>query len=52
VAGAKKRPIRDAGGWGWDRRDPTVSIHPLVAASLALLGAAENKRAGNGATFV
>ena len=52
VAGAKKSPIRDAGGWGWDRRDPNVSIHPLVAASLALLGAAENKRAGNGATFV
>lgn len=54
LAGAKKRPIRDAGGWGWDRRDPTCEIHPLVAASLALLGAAENRkpvRAGSGATF-
>ena len=53
---ARKRPIRDAGGWGWDRSDPTKDIHPLVAASLALLGAAENKRAtragGSGATFV
>lgn len=55
LAGARKRPIRDAGGWGWDRRDPTSQIHPLVAATLALLGAAENKRAsrtGSGATFV
>jgi len=55
VANAKKRPIRDAGGWGWDRRDPNQPIHPLVAATLALLGAAENKRANRssgGATFV
>ncbi len=54
LAGARKRPIRDAGGWGWDRRDPNVSIHPIVAATLALLGATENKRArsGSGATFV
>lgn len=55
LAGARKRPIRDAGGWGWDRRDPNCAIHPLVAASLALLGAAENKRpgrSGSGATFV
>lgn len=54
LAGARKRPIRDAGGWGWDRRDPTCAIHPVVAASLALLGAAENKkttRVGSGATF-
>ena len=53
VAGAKKRPIRDAGGWGWDRRDPNVSIHPLVSATLALLGAAENRRVSRtgGATF-
>lgn len=58
LAGARKRPIRDAGGWGWDRRDPTCLIHPLVAATLALLGATENQRAasrtgrvGSGATF-
>ena len=55
LVGARKRPIRDAGGWGWDRRDPSVLIHPLVAATLALLGAAENKRAnrtaGSGAQF-
>jgi phage terminase large subunit-like protein len=49
---ARKRPIRDAGGWGWDRRDPNSPIHPLVAATLALLGATENQRAsGGGATF-
>jgi len=44
LVGAKQRPIRDAGGWGWDRRDPDSQIHPLVAATLALLGASENKR--------
>lgn len=37
--GARRRPIRDAGGWGWDRRDPTCSIYPLVAVTLALFGA-------------
>lgn len=44
VMGAKKRPIRDAGGFGWDRRDPTVAIHPLVAVTLALFGASGVKR--------
>lgn len=51
--GARKRPIRDAGGWGWDRSDPTCFIHPIVAATLALLGALENKRTARtgGANF-
>ena len=44
LAGARKRPIRDAGGWGWDRRDSTVSIYPLVAVTLALFGASTAKR--------
>jgi hypothetical protein len=44
VAGARKRPIGDAGGWGWDRRDATSSIHPLVAATLALLSAASKRK--------
>lgn len=44
VAGARKRPIGDAGGWGWDRRDSTVSIHQLVAATLALLSATSTRR--------
>ncbi|APC43604.1 terminase [Mycobacterium phage LilPharaoh] len=53
LKGAKKRPIRDAGGWGWDRRDPTCVIHPLVAVTLALLGALDApKRSGGGAMFV
>jgi hypothetical protein len=55
LAGARKRPIRDAGGWGWDRSDPNKPIFPLVAVTLAMLGAAENKRgaraSGGGATF-
>ena len=48
VAGARKRPIGDAGGWGWDRRDATVSIHPLVAGTLALLSASSTRRPTNG----
>lgn len=55
VLGAQKRPIGDVGGWGWDRRDKNCRIHPLVAATLAMYGAAENpRRAGKtgGAGFV
>lgn len=44
VAGARKRPIRDAGGWGWDRRDESVNIAPLVAFTLAVLGASSIRR--------
>lgn len=53
VLGAQKRPIGDAGGWGWDRRDATCRIHPLVASTLALLGAsgARKKRSGGGSGF-
>ena len=39
VAGAQKRPIGVAGGWGWDRRDPSVNIAPLVSVTLAHFGA-------------
>lgn len=42
LMGARKRPISDAGGWGWDRRDSTVAIHPIVAGTLALLGGVSN----------
>jgi len=49
VAGAQKRKIGDAGGWGWDRRDPETNISPLVAATLAHYGASNTKkRTGNG----
>lgn len=44
VAGARKRPIRDAGGWGWDRRDESVNIAPLVAFTLAVLGGSSQRR--------
>ncbi|MEB3034768.1 hypothetical protein [[Mycobacterium] nativiensis] len=43
VMGAQKRPIGDAGGWGWDRRDSSAQIHPVVAGTLALLGASSVK---------
>lgn len=37
--GGRKRAIGNAGGWGWDRRDETINIAPLVAHTLARLGA-------------
>lgn len=39
VLGARRRPIRDAGGWALDRSDPSGSIYPIVAVVLALFGA-------------
>lgn len=50
VAGAKSRPIRDAGGWAWDRRDQATNISPLVAATLAVLGAVQMRRPSTGTT--
>lgn len=45
--GARKRSIGGAGGWGYDRKDPSVNISPLVAVTLARLGAAiKNKPVG------
>lgn len=45
--GARKRPIRDAGGWGLDRRDETVNIAPAVSWTLAVYGAVTfTRRAG------
>lgn len=37
--GARKRAIGTAGGWGYDRRDGSVFIAPLVSATLARLAA-------------
>lgn len=42
--GARKRAIGTAGGWGFDRRDPAVKIHPLVGVTLARLGASMKKQ--------
>jgi hypothetical protein len=52
--GARKRAIGTAGGWGYDRKDPSVEIHPLVAVTLARLGAAMKKpiRSGTGRRVV
>ena len=48
LGAARKRPIGDA--WGWDRRDESQDITPLVSATLALWGfqraAARVKRSG------
>lgn len=44
VRGAKKRPLGDS--WAWSRKNSTVDISPLVAATLAL-GAAAGVTAGN-----
>jgi hypothetical protein len=46
--GARKRAIGTAGGWGYDRKDPSVQIHPLVAVTLARLGAAMKKPTNSG----
>lgn len=48
LKGARKRPIRDAGGWGWDRRDESVNIAPLVAWTLAAYGAVTFTRKTSG----
>lgn len=42
--GAQKRAIGTAGGWGYDRRDESVNIAPLVALTLALFGALATKK--------
>jgi hypothetical protein len=39
LAGAKKRAIGTAGGWGWDRKSPSTNLSPLVAITLAKYGA-------------
>lgn len=51
VMGAQKRPIGDAGGWGWDRRDSSAQIHPVVAGTLALLGASSVEDHNTGSDF-
>lgn len=42
--GARKRAIGKAGGWGYDRSDPSVNIAPLVAVTLARFGASLAKQ--------
>lgn len=54
ILGARRRPIRDAGGWALDRSDPASAIYPIVAATLALFGATSHRRvrAGSGRVVV
>lgn len=47
IMGARRRPIRDAGGWALDRSDPSSSIYPIVAATLALFGATSHRRSSS-----
>lgn len=44
LMGATQRDIGSAGGWGWDRRDPSINIAPLVAHSLARLAASSKRK--------
>lgn len=44
LAGAKKRSIGVAGGWGWDRKTTDVDLPPLVSATLAAYGLLTSKR--------
>jgi hypothetical protein len=41
--GARRRRIGPAGGWGYDRSDPSANIAPLVGVTLARLGASMAK---------
>ena len=50
--GARKRAIGTAGGWGYDRSDPSVNIAPLVAVTLARLAASMTKPKGEKARVV
>lgn len=45
LAGARKRPIGAAGGWGWDRKDYSINLAPLVSVTLARFGATAAKPA-------
>ena len=48
VDGARKRPLGDAGAFGWDRRDGSVFMAPLVAVTLARHGAVTGGRRRTG----
>ena len=52
VSHARRRPIGQAGAYGYDRTQAAVSISPLVAAALARHGARVHKRRSSGAVFV
>lgn len=43
LSGARKRPIGTAGGWGWDRKDYSINLAPLVSVTLARFGSTAAK---------
>lgn len=45
--GARKRAIGKAGGWGYDRVDPSVKLQPIVSVTLARLGASMKRKKSN-----
>lgn len=47
---ATQRDIGTAGGWGWDRRDGTTNIAPLVSHTLARLAASIKRKSQGRAT--
>jgi hypothetical protein len=49
--GARKRAIGKAGGWGYDRSDPSVNIAPLVAVTLARGAAAQASKSTKSYAF-
>jgi hypothetical protein len=51
VAGARRRPIGDAGLWAWDRRSGSTFVAPLVACTLARLAATTVRPRSNRAVF-
>jgi hypothetical protein len=51
VAGARRRPIGDAGLWAWDRRSGSSFVAPLVACTLARFGAVTVRPRSNRAVF-
>jgi hypothetical protein len=51
IAGARKRPLGNAGQFGWDRKDGSVFVSPLVAATLAVHGAGTVKARTGRANF-
>lgn len=48
VFGGRKRLVRGAGGWAWDRSDSKSQIHPIVSGTLALFGATKKRRPRTG----
>ncbi|MET0887292.1 MAG: terminase large subunit [Mycetocola sp.] len=51
LSGARKRPIGTAGGWGWDRKDYSINLAPLVSVTLAMFGASTAAKPKSSAAY-